>query len=81
MLEIIHADPANAPLIPHEAAGFDDGEGHSQARGQADHGRGVGCYIGLEQSDLHVEAGFSLGGFRGNMPLSVADLARWASLF
>ena len=55
-IEIVQPDPAQAALVPDEAARLDDHDRHRQACGQPQHGRDIDRVVRLKQSQLHVES-------------------------
>ena len=51
--EIVHAGPAQALVVPEEAAGLDDIHRHAEAGGEAQNRAAVLRNIGLEQGKAH----------------------------
>ena len=79
--QIVETDPAQAPLVPDEAAGLHDRERDIEARGEPDDRGDVGRDVGLKEGDTHGRSAFDAGVSCDIVRLCVAVLARRASVF
>jgi hypothetical protein len=79
--QIVETDPAQAPLVPDEAAGLDDRERDIEARGEPDDRGDVGRDVGLKEGDTHGRSAFDADVSCDIVRLRVAVLARCASVF